>query len=106
MTAVGMRKRAWFKAAGVVAFAAQLLGGAGLASAQSKTCMPQPTFVSGGDPVLTASPSTTPRVDWRLGLRVERRQRRRIAYEIALANNLTPTPAQPRSTRSGCCSRS
>ena len=36
MRAVGMRKRNWFKAAGVVTFAAQLLGGAGLASAQTR----------------------------------------------------------------------
>ncbi|MGZ3440762.1 MAG: hypothetical protein ACXVDD_14665, partial [Polyangia bacterium] len=50
MRSVGMRKRSWFKTAGVVTFAAQLLGGAGLAHATDKACFPMPTFVSGGDP--------------------------------------------------------
>jgi hypothetical protein len=33
MRSVGIRKKSWFKTAGVCAFAAQLLGGAGLAGA-------------------------------------------------------------------------
>jgi hypothetical protein len=50
-----MRKSNWFKTAGVLTFAAQLLGGAGVAGATTadKACFPRPTFVSGGDPDIT-----------------------------------------------------
>jgi len=51
MKSVGIRKRTWFKTAGVVAVAAQFLGG-GIASAAGKTCFPAPAFATGGDPPL------------------------------------------------------
>jgi hypothetical protein len=50
MRSVGMRKRNWFKTAGVLTFGAQLLAGAGVAHATDRACFPMPTFVSGGDP--------------------------------------------------------
>ena len=50
MRSVGMRKRNWFKTAGVVTFAAQMLGIGGLAHATDKACFPMPQFVYGGDP--------------------------------------------------------
>jgi hypothetical protein len=50
MRSVGIRKRSWFRTAGVVTVAAQLLGVGGLAYAADKACFPKPTFVYGGDP--------------------------------------------------------
>lgn len=50
MRSVGIRKRSWFKTAGVVAFCAQILGGAGLAHAVDNACFPMPTFADQGDP--------------------------------------------------------
>ena len=44
MRSVGMRRKRWFKAAGVVAFAAQLVGVGGMAWADN-ACFPQPRFV-------------------------------------------------------------
>lgn len=55
MRGVGVAKSGWLRTAGVLTFAAQLVGGAGVARATTadKACFPRPTFVSGGDPDVT-----------------------------------------------------
>lgn len=97
MRSVGMKKQKWFKTAGVVAFAAQLLGAGGLARATNNACFPQPRFVYGGDPKLDsltvdnlARWTGSSGFGWANGAGSE------VSYEGALVNNpLYPDTTHP-----------
>jgi hypothetical protein len=93
MRSVGIRKKSWFKTAGVCAFAAQLLGGAGLAGADNtKTCVPTAAFVSGGDPVIgSLTPDNITKWTGSAGYGWNQGAGAQISYETALANNTDTT---------------
>jgi hypothetical protein len=92
-----MRKRNWFKTAGVVTFAAQMLGLGGLAHATDKACFPEPTFVYGGDPDYTKlDPNNVTRWTGSSGYGWNSGGPTAISYEGAIGSNTDPAdPAHP-----------